>query len=132
MQFWRKLVSLGLLMVVIALPLVAMATCAPESAKPMHCCKKCATMAKMHGGMKHPGQNAKGTRDKSAPCCDIKNSQTAPIAEYQAVAPVVLAAPTASLLAVAETPQPTSALIAEADPAPPPPDSQARLCTFQN
>jgi len=126
MHFWRKLVSLGLLMVVIALPLVAMATCAPESAKAMHCCKKCATMAKMHGA------NAKGTRDKSAPCCDIKNSQTAPIAEYQAVAPVVLAAPTASLLAVAETPQPTSALIAEADPAPPPPDSQARLCTFQN
>lgn len=132
MRFWSKLVSLSLLMVVVALPLMAAVACAPESAKPMHCCKNCPMMAKMHGAMKHSGQNAKGTTpDKGKPCCDIKSSQPAPTTEYQAVAPVVLAQPSASVVAVAETPQTTVALVAEADPAPPPPASQARLCTFQ-
>jgi len=130
MRFWRKFVSLSLLMAVVALPLLAAATCAPESARPMHCCKKCA-MSKMHGGMTHSGQSAKGTSGKSAPCCDLKSSQPVPITEYQAVAPVVIAAPTAIVVPIAEIPQPTSILIAETDP-PPPPDSQARLCTFQN
>ena len=131
MRSWRKLVSVSLLMAVVALPLLAAATCIPESARPMHCCKKCAAMSKMHGGMKHSGQSANGTPGKSAPCCDIKSSQPVPVTEYQAVAPVVLAAPTVTAPVVAEAPQPYLALVADADP-PPSSDSQARLCTFQN
>lgn len=128
MQLWRKLVSLSLLMVVIALPLMAIATCAPGSAKPMQCCKKCPMMSKMRGGMKHSGQSAKGT--KSAPCCDVKSSQPAPTTEYQAVAPVVLGELSASVVRLAETPRTPQSIVAEVD-LPPPPDSQARLCTFQ-
>ncbi|HEX8925702.1 MAG TPA: hypothetical protein VF786_07905, partial [Terriglobales bacterium] len=119
-------------LVVVALPLLAAATCAPESAKPMHCCKNCPMMAKMQGKMKHSGQSAMDTKSGgNAPCCDMKSSQQAPSTEYQAVAPLVLTQPAASNLAVSEVPQVMTVLFAEAAP-PPPPDSQARLCTFQN
>ncbi|HEX8926215.1 MAG TPA: hypothetical protein VF786_10510, partial [Terriglobales bacterium] len=84
MRFWRKLVSFSLLMVVLVLPLLAAATCAPESAKPMHCCKNCPMMAKMHGKMKHSGQSTKGTPEKGS-CCDVKSSQPAPVTESQSV-----------------------------------------------
>jgi hypothetical protein len=89
-------------------------------------------MAKMHGAMKHSGQNTKGAPNDKRSCCDIQSSQPTPVTESQAVTPVVLAQPSASVVAVAETPRTTVALVAEADPAPPPPDTQARLCTFQN
>jgi hypothetical protein len=132
MQFWRKLVSLSLLTVVIALPLLAMATCAPESARPMRCCKKCASMSKAMQAKMHGGMNGQSSRNKSAPCCDIKSSQPTPTNEYQAVAPIVLAHPSASVVEIAEAPKNTATFISEADPAPPPPDAQAQLCTFKN
>jgi len=127
MRFWHKLVSTGLLAVVVLLPLASFAMCAPESSSAMNCAPDCPMMAQMMESGLHAVEYSSSARGS---CCTIESSKPTPVTESKVAAQFVSIQRPADVGAVIANPSALS--ITHADSSPPLcRNSQSRLCTFQ-
>ncbi len=125
MRFWHKLVSGGVLAVVLLLPLVPMlAMCAPQSSDSMQCPGHCPMMAATDSN--RPAIEFQA--DQSGSCCTIKSSTPAPKQE-STVVPVISVEPTAVSFEPVVVAAAHNEIITDSSP-PPFLDAQAHLCTF--
>jgi len=126
MRFWHKVVSIGVLAIVVTLPFLSLAMCVPENPGSMQCPPDCPMMADMspgHSGMEMSFSNA------PASCCQFKSSHPGPVTESKTVAPTLSIEPSAIALSYGKIWQVRRASIVASSP-PVAPASQAQLCTF--